>query len=102
MGISITNQNLCFGKEEGGIDACQGDSGGSISCVIDDIALTVGVVSWGIGCGDENKPGVYGRVSLVADWIIEKMSELDDLGQELTLREHWLQRGKCLRGVTSQ
>lgn len=35
----------------------KGDSGGSISCIVNDVALSFGVVSWGIGCGDANKPG---------------------------------------------
>ena len=37
-------------------------------------------------------------MSLAADWIIEKMDELEELSLELTLREHWMERGKCLRG----
>ena len=39
------------------VDIFQGDSGGSITCIIDDIYLTFGVVSWGIGCADPDRPG---------------------------------------------
>lgn len=99
--IDITNENLCFGRAEGGIDACQGDSGGSITCTIDGIALTFGVVSWGIGCADANKPGVYGRVSMVTDWIIEQMAVVETLSHEHTLQEHWIERAKCAQGSDS-
>lgn len=55
--INIERFMLCFGQVEGGIDACMGDSGGSISCVVDGIPLSMGVVSWGIGCAEANRPG---------------------------------------------
>ncbi len=34
----------------------------------------VGIVSWGIGCGTDEFPGVYTRISEVKRWIINVMS----------------------------
>ena len=49
----MTERMFCAGKEAGGVDSCQGDSGGTIG--IDDWLnrqfTLVGVVSWGNGCG---------------------------------------------------
>ncbi|MET8543896.1 serine protease [Kitasatospora sp. NPDC004799] len=56
---------VCAGEERGGKDACQGDSGGPM--IVD--GRLVGLVSWGTGCAEAAHPGVYTRVSSVADAV---------------------------------
>jgi len=69
--LPIFDNFLCAGKVgEGGVDACQMDSGGP---AVKDGKL-VGIVSFGIGCGLPDYPGVYTEVSYFLDWINEKVA----------------------------
>jgi trypsin len=66
---TITERMICAGGEAGK-DSCQGDSGGPLILNADsENPILIGVVSWGIGCARPGLPGVYSRVSTVADWI---------------------------------
>ena len=76
----ITANMLCAGEQAGGKDACDGDSGGPATAVVDGTRRLLGLVSWGIGCGDPDMYGVYTRVSRFRDWITEKTQYVVVLG----------------------
>ncbi|KAM9467946.1 ovochymase-1 isoform 2-T2 [Clarias gariepinus] len=60
---------VCAGEMAGGLDACQGDSGGPLSCFTGTQYEVAGIVSWGVGCGHAQKPGVYTKVAFYIQWI---------------------------------
>eukprot|EP00956_Cyclotella_meneghiniana_P003679 scaffold4471_cov68-Cyclotella_meneghiniana.AAC.6 len=72
----ITDDMMCASGKPGE-DSCGGDSGGALTLTKPESEgggvsnVQVGIVSWGIGCGYKAYPGVYTRVSEVADWVKE-------------------------------
>jgi secreted trypsin-like serine protease len=59
----IQDTEICGGYAEGGKDSCQGDSGGLL--VINDgkRLVQVGIVSWGEGCTEKDKYGIYANIA---------------------------------------
>jgi secreted trypsin-like serine protease len=63
---------ICAGYPQGGTDTCQGDSGGPLFGRDSAGALkVVGATSFGQGCAQPGKPGVYARVGdqVLREWI---------------------------------
>ncbi|MEW5964984.1 MAG: serine protease [Pseudomonadota bacterium] len=70
----VRESMMCAGRREGGIDACQGDSGGPLVLRGSSGPVLVGVVSWGEGCAQKLKYGIYTRVASYRDWIQSTIS----------------------------
>ena len=55
---------VCAGYQSGGVDTCNGDSGGPLQSPLGGGAYRlVGLTSWGNGCAQAGSPGVYTRVA---------------------------------------
>ncbi|XP_045501276.1 serine protease snake-like [Colias croceus] len=70
----FAKHQLCAGKLSGKVDSCQGDSGGPLQIKIDtgtnsSMNSVVGITSFGIKCGQKDKPGIYTKVSSFLNWI---------------------------------
>ncbi len=66
-----SNTEIIAGAIDGGMDSCQGDSGGPLVVrnIEDTDWLLVGITSWGLGCAQDGRPGVYTKVSNYINWI---------------------------------
>ncbi|XP_042312562.1 LOW QUALITY PROTEIN: mannan-binding lectin serine protease 1 [Sceloporus undulatus] len=69
----ITEDMICAGEKQGGKDACSGDSGGPMVTLNNRTGhwQLIGTVSWGDGCGLNDRYGVYSNVFLTLPWIKE-------------------------------
>ncbi|KRT84702.1 Trypsin [Oryctes borbonicus] len=68
---------VCAGGELG-IDTCKGDGGSPLVCQIEGSPnryQQVGIVAWGIGCGEQGIPGVYVNVALFRNWIDNELAK---------------------------
>jgi hypothetical protein len=63
--------SFCAGGEPGQ-DACHGDGGSPLSCMVDGYYVLEGLVSWGYGCGKTS--GLFAKVSNFVGWINQIVS----------------------------
>uniref|UniRef100_A0A2R8P5F6 Ovochymase 1 n=1 Tax=Callithrix jacchus TaxID=9483 RepID=A0A2R8P5F6_CALJA len=72
----ITEKMICAGfATSGEKNFCQGDSGGPLVCRHENGPFVLyGIVSWGAGCVQPWKPGIFARVMVFLDWIQSKIN----------------------------
>jgi Trypsin len=74
---------VCAGFPEGGVDSCNGDSGGPLESPLEGGGYRlVGITSWGFRCAQPNSPGVYTRIAQAApgglrDEVVAGVLELE-------------------------
>merc|ERR1712121_111653 len=74
--FQLDDSFICAGGVDGK-DTCKGDGGSPMVCQskFDPTSyVQAGIVAWGIGCGEDNTPGVYASVSKGVCWIDYAMS----------------------------
>jgi len=74
--FQLDDSFICAGGEDGK-DTCKGDGGSPLVCASKYDPYTyiqAGVVAWGIGCGEDNVPGVYAAVAESVCWVDYSMS----------------------------
>lgn len=77
---TIQDTQICAGDfTVGGRDTCYGDSGGPLFRTLGGVPRISGIVSWGEGCAEPGKPGVYTRVASFRDWVDATMRRYDTL-----------------------
>lgn len=65
----LPSMQVCAGALEGGVDACQGDSGGGLTSLVDGRPLLAGIASTGAGCAAAGFPGLYVRTTSYLSWL---------------------------------
>merc|ERR1711962_1267201 len=74
--FQLDDSFICAGGQDGK-DTCKGDGGSPLVCASKydpSTYVQAGVVAWGIGCGEDNIPGVYASVPEAVCWIDYAMS----------------------------
>uniref|UniRef100_A0A182JAG3 Peptidase S1 domain-containing protein n=1 Tax=Anopheles atroparvus TaxID=41427 RepID=A0A182JAG3_ANOAO len=81
---------MCAGGE-GIVDTCKGDGGSPLACQQQDGSFVLaGIVSWGIGCGGDNIPGVYVAINnyeCAGGYCVQKELCPDGSYDETTLQD---------------
>ncbi|KAM6326704.1 coagulation factor IX-like [Podargus strigoides] len=72
----VTDNMFCAGHATEAADACKGDSGGPFTVSYHNTWFLLGVVSWGEGCAERGKYGVYTRVANYIPWIKETVESV--------------------------
>lgn len=78
--LYLPAEQVCAGQPQGGVDACEGDSGGPLTVYVDGEPLLAGISSTGFGCAAEGYPGLYVRTTSYLDWLAANGVDLSVAG----------------------
>lgn len=67
--LYLPSDQVCAGAAAGGVDACEGDSGGPLTVYVNGEPLLAGIASTGFGCAQADYPGLYTRTTSYLDWL---------------------------------
>ncbi|GFS67372.1 chymotrypsinogen B [Nephila pilipes] len=65
----LSDGMLCAGYDQGRVDSCAGDSGGPLLVQRNGRWTLYGITSFGDGCGEKGKFGIYSDVLKFVEWI---------------------------------
>lgn len=78
--------DMICGDSSKRVDACRGDSGGPMVFKDDSgFVYQLGIVSWGVGCGQSRKPGVYTSITYHFKWIQDFVCSTNGVDQSIPL-----------------
>ena len=74
--FELDDSFICAGGIRG-VDTCKGDGGSPLTCRMrgSNKWVQAGIVSWGIGCGEEGVPAVYANVAHAVCWIDDEVKK---------------------------
>lgn len=73
----VLDHMICAGLLTTGNGVCTGNLGGGLFCNVNNMWQLTGVLSFGIGCGAANDPGVYTQVRFFEAWINQQFTRTD-------------------------
>ncbi|RZC37322.1 chymotrypsinogen A-like, partial [Asbolus verrucosus] len=76
-GFTLHPSFLCAGGEQDK-DTCKGDGGSPLMCLENRRYVQIGIVSWGLECGQRDVPSMYTNVAQFSNWI-EEVFEQENL-----------------------
>lgn len=73
----VQDSMICAGSQQVTPSFCSGNLGGGLFCPVRNVWQLTGVLSFGIGCGAANYPGVFTQVRFFETWINQQLTRTD-------------------------
>lgn len=84
---AVSDNQLCAGFEEGGVDTCTGDSGGPLFIIQNGQQIQVGITGFGNGCALPLFYGIYTNISHFIPWLSNYIQVPDQSAELIASRQ---------------